>query len=202
MDMNNDIKELQLKTGLSMSEIKAAYELCNKDKLVTKKYLEYIHEPITRYKIMDGVKFPYTKEDYLELAKKTKYGVLRDYVIGEDIYFYDKNGTKLNPFDYDGNTPIFAIEKDKHFKHILYVFLDVEVKEFHQDLSVLQTKQMICNIIENTEDSKISISKNLLEVIYSQLQRLEEYEKLGTVGEFSYLKELSDFYKEPDYDYD
>ena len=198
--MNNDIKELQLKTGLSMSEIKAAYEFCNQNKLVTKKYLEYIYEPIARYKIIDGVKFPYTKEDYLELARKTKYGVLRDYVIGEDIYFYDKNGTKLNPFDYDGDTPIFDIEKDKHFEHILYVFLDVEVKEFNKDISVLQTKQMICNIIENTEDSKISISKNLLEVIYSQLQRLEEYEELGTVGEFSYLRELSDFYKEPDYE--
>ena len=59
---------------------------------------------------------------------------------------------------------------------------------------------MLSNIIKNTEDSKISISKNLLEVIYSQLQRLEEYENLGTVEEFSYLKELSDFYKEPDYE--
>lgn len=69
MERNLLIKNLRNEVGVGIYEASEALNLC-KDYEVAKEFLRLYGLTVSRYKIVDGQKILYTKEDYIELAKR------------------------------------------------------------------------------------------------------------------------------------
>ena len=65
-----DIIQLKKECGAGFGDCKLAVTLAQGDLDVAFKFLDLKSSAVSRYKFVDGVRYPFTDEDYLELAKK------------------------------------------------------------------------------------------------------------------------------------
>lgn len=64
------VKQLREETGIGLHQAKETLELCDYDVDIAKEYTRLSGNAVKRYKMLDGEKIPFTKEDYVVLARK------------------------------------------------------------------------------------------------------------------------------------
>ena len=69
MDLKQLTQELRKKTGIGMIDCKNAIIRCEGDVDVAEEYLSLKSSPVSRYKLVNGQKIPWTDKDFIEEAK-------------------------------------------------------------------------------------------------------------------------------------
>ena len=69
MELKQLTQELRKKTGLGMNDCKNAIIRCEGDINVAEEYLSLKSSPVSRYKLINGQKIPWTDKDFIEEAK-------------------------------------------------------------------------------------------------------------------------------------